>query len=74
MAGERMNETEEIAEVILKQGRWVLVVHGIFVAMEGDICRDPLYGRVWEYSNLLDASNLICQKRWASAKDRWEMK
>lgn len=64
-----------MAEVLLRLGRYHLVVNGVYVAMEGDIypCRDPaIDGHRWSKASLEQAAQLINERRWASAADRWE--
>lgn len=71
-----MSETP-IAEVILRQGRWFLVVRGVFVAMQGDsgINRDPAYeGTAWTRATLEQAAHDINTNRFGSAAERWEGK
>jgi hypothetical protein len=70
-----MSEGTPIAEVVLTQGRWFLVVRGVYVAMEGDPCvnRDPAYaGRNWDRMSLEEAAQDINVNRFGSAKERWE--
>lgn len=48
------------AEVVLSCGRKWLVVCGVYVAMEGDLCRDPDFsGRAWSGDTLKEAANRI---------------
>lgn len=60
-----------IAEVILSMGRQHLIVHGVCVATEGDISRDPMYPRFWDEKALEDAASLINEKRWSNWKERF---
>ena len=60
-----------MAEVILHLGRWYLVVNGVYVAMEDDVCHDPaIDGKFWTKKGLDRAAELITSERWASAADR----
>ena len=50
----------EIAIVRLAQGRYVLWVGGVVVAMETDLCRDPnIVGRTWTRDMLHEAARRI---------------
>ncbi len=50
----------EIAIVRLAQGRYVLWVGGVVVAMETDLCRDPnIVGRTWTRDMLREAARRI---------------
>lgn len=63
-----------MAEVILHLGRYHLVVNGVYIAMEGDLypCRDPeIDGRFWTKAMLDRAAQLINERRWTSAADRF---
>ena len=51
------------AHVILRQGRFFLVVNGLFLAMQGDPCRDPSFGQLWEYESLVRAAATINNAR-----------
>jgi len=67
-----VSQPDEIAEVLLRQGRYFLVVRGVYVAMETDSCRDPdIEGRTWTPEALRQAAALINSGRWASAAARW---
>ena len=62
------------AEVILTQGRYFLVVNGVYIAMESDRCpvRDPdIDARLWTPAALHQAAELINSGRWISANARW---
>lgn len=61
-----------IAEVILRQGRYFLVVRGVYVAMEGDVCRDPLFtvGQ-WNENALRTVCHQINANTWRSAAHRF---
>jgi hypothetical protein len=62
-------------EVILHQGRYHLVVNGVYIAMEGDDypCRDPaITGNRWTKGTLEQAATLIREARWTSAAERWK--
>ena len=62
-----------MAEVVLHLGRYHLVVNGLYVAMEGDPCRDPLFeDRVWTKRAMEDAMVAINYRRWESAADRMQ--
>ena len=62
-----------MAEVVLHIGRYHLVVNGVYVAMEGDLCRDTFtHDRVWSEGSLRQAAELINEQRWLSAKDRFD--
>ena len=51
------------AHVLLRQGRFFLVVNGLFVAMQGDPCRGPSFGTLWEYESLVRAAAAINNAR-----------
>ena len=42
-----MGERKPVVDWILSLGRIHLTVAGVVVATEGDLCRDPGFGRVW---------------------------
>jgi len=64
---------DKIAEVVLRMGRWHLIVRGVFVAMQGDLCRDPHWpDRHWTTDVLEQAAALINEARWQSADDRFQ--
>lgn len=55
-----MNIDLEPAEVIHRQGRYWLCVAGVYVAMETDLCRDPLYNvSLWDKASLDKAAEHI---------------
>ena len=59
------------AEVVLHLGRFHLVVQGVYVAMETDLCRDPAFEALyWSKAMLVQAAQIINARRWASAADR----
>jgi len=63
-----------IVEVVLHLGRYWLVVRGVFVAMETDVCRDPEYdGRVWTEQSLRQAADDINSGRFGSFAERRRM-
>ncbi len=63
-----------MAEVILRMGRWFLVVNGIYVAMETDVCRDDLMiGARWSEGSLRQAAEFINEQRWKTAQERMEI-
>lgn len=47
------------AEVILRQGRQHLVIRGVFVVTEGDLCRSPDLPRTWTPDMLRRVAALI---------------
>lgn len=62
------------AEVILRQGRYFLIVNGVYVAMESDLVpvRDPaIADRRWTEAALRQAAEFINSGRWTSANARW---
>lgn len=67
----RMHSPEEIAaalappaEVVLSQGRHWLMVRGLGLAMETDMCRDPdIAVRYWTRDALCQARDLINRAR-----------
>ena len=72
-----MSEEQPIAEVLLKQGRYFLVVRGVYLAMEGDpsINRDSAYdGRRWTLETLREAADDINSGRFGSVAERWKGK
>jgi len=61
------------AEVVLHLGRFHLVVRGVYLAMETDLCRDPAFASLYWTKTMLDqAAQLINEPRWASAADRMQ--
>ena len=51
---------EPPASVVLTTGRLVLTVGGVFLAMEGDPCRDPRWSvKYWDAASLRDAAAAI---------------
>lgn len=63
-----------VAVVVLRVGRWYLVVRGVYVATDGDPLprRDLAYGdRVWTKTLLDQAANDINTNRNEHAADRW---
>ena len=63
---------EEVAEVILRVARYWLCVRGIYLAMEGDICRDPYFWQTtWTHEMLRHAADCINTKQWENTVDRW---
>ncbi len=49
-----------VAAVVLTHGRYFLTVGGLYVAMEGDICRDPSWAeKVWDKTMLDEAASKI---------------
>lgn len=66
------NKTLPGTEVVLSISRFHLIVCGVYVAMEGDPCRDPAFnGSRWTGTTLKEAADLINTKRWASRAERW---
>ena len=62
-----------MAEVILRMGRWFLVVNGVYVAMETDVCRDDFTSDArWSEGSLRQAAEFINEQKWASANQRLE--
>jgi hypothetical protein len=62
------------AEIIVTQGRHFLVVNGVYVAMESDVCpvRDPAIGaRRWTPDALRQAAEMINSERRPNANARW---
>jgi hypothetical protein len=59
------------AEVVLHLGRFHLVVRGVYLAMETDLCRDPAFASLYWTKAMLDqAAQLINEERYLSAADR----
>lgn len=57
---ERIAKLPNLAIVEYRQGRYLLVVNGLIVAMEGDPIRDPhVIGIRWEKANLQYAADVI---------------
>ncbi len=64
-----------IAEVILHLGRFHLVINGVYLAMESDVCRDPFTSDArWTEGSLRQAAEFINEKRWESARARFDAK
>lgn len=60
-----------IAEVIHYAGRYVLQVGGVYIAMEGDPCRDAqAVGSFWKKETLEDAAKRINEAAAKSKKVR----
>lgn len=60
-----------MAEIILRMGRWFLVVNGVYVAMETDVCRDDFTSDArWSEGSLRQAAKFINEQRWKSAEER----
>ena len=53
------------ARVVLRMGRWFLVVNGMWIAMQGDPCRDSSLTteKNWTYEALQAAARKINQSR-----------
>jgi len=69
-----MSQTAEIAEVVLRQGRYFLVVRGVYLAMETDLVpvRDlAIKPARWTRDALRQAAALINSGRWTNAAARW---
>jgi hypothetical protein len=61
-----------IAEVVHRMGRYFLAINGIYVAMETDVCRDPLTAEEqWSKESLDLAAAYINDMRWTSVADRF---
>lgn len=57
---ERIAKIPNFAQVEHRQGRYLLVVNGLIVAMEGDPIRDPnIDGARWSKASLQQAANII---------------
>lgn len=50
---------EKRAEVVLRMGRQHLVIRGLVVATEGDLCRSPDLPRVWSTEMLRRVRDLV---------------
>jgi len=59
------------AEVVTLMGRYYLVVNGIYVTREDDICHDPaMKTKRWTEKSLEHAAKMINESHYASADDR----
>lgn len=66
---------EPLAEVILHQGRYWLIVRGVYLVMETDTCHDPAYdGPMWTPNTLRSAAADINSGRFGNAQERFKGK